>query len=130
MSIPARAPLVISATRGNHGQSVALAAARHGIAATIVVPHGKSIEKNAAMRALGVELVEQVEVAVFCLAYPEIDVVGCRSGQRDIVLQRGDVAHRILGDFGQRFFGDGLDRIVGASPDAFPAAAQLAALGK
>jgi threonine dehydratase len=49
---------VISATRGNHGQSVALAARRHGLAATIVVPHGNSREKNAAMRALGAELVE------------------------------------------------------------------------
>ncbi len=49
---------VISATRGNHGQSIALAAARNGIAATIVVPHGNSIEKNAAMRAFGAELVE------------------------------------------------------------------------
>jgi threonine dehydratase len=49
---------VISATRGNHGQSVGFAARRHGIAATIVVPHGNSVEKNAAMRALGVELIE------------------------------------------------------------------------
>ena len=49
---------VISATRGNHGQSVGFAARRHGLAATIVVPHGNSVEKNAAMRALGVELIE------------------------------------------------------------------------
>lgn len=49
---------VVSATRGNHGQSVAFAAARHGLAATIVVPRGNSVEKNAAMRALGAELVE------------------------------------------------------------------------
>jgi len=49
---------VISATRGNHGQSIAFAARREGIAATIVVPHGNSVEKNAAMRALGAELVE------------------------------------------------------------------------
>jgi threonine dehydratase len=49
---------VISATRGNHGQSVGFAAARHGFHATIVVPRGNSIEKNAAMRALGVELLE------------------------------------------------------------------------
>ncbi|HTR85185.1 MAG TPA: threonine dehydratase [Reyranella sp.] len=49
---------VISATRGNHGQSIALAARRAGIAATIVVPRGNSIEKNAAMRAFGAELVE------------------------------------------------------------------------
>ena len=49
---------VISATRGNHGQSIALGAAKVGIAATIVVPHGNSVEKNAAMRAFGAELVE------------------------------------------------------------------------
>jgi threonine dehydratase len=49
---------VISATRGNHGQSIALAAARNGIAATIVVPYGNSVEKNAAMRAFGAELLE------------------------------------------------------------------------
>jgi len=49
---------VFSATRGNHGQSVAFAAARHGLHASIVVPHGNSREKNAAMRALGAELIE------------------------------------------------------------------------
>lgn len=50
---------VISATRGNHGQSIALAAARVGISATIVVPRGNSVEKNAAMRAFGAELIEE-----------------------------------------------------------------------
>lgn len=49
---------VVTATRGNHGQSVALAAKRHGLGATIVVPHGNSIEKNAAMQAFGARLVE------------------------------------------------------------------------
>jgi threonine dehydratase len=49
---------VVSATRGNHGQSIARAAAHHGLTATIVVPHGNSLEKNAAMRALGAELIE------------------------------------------------------------------------
>jgi len=49
---------VISATRGNHGQSIGFAARRLGLQATIVVPHGNSVEKNAAMRALGVTLVE------------------------------------------------------------------------
>ena len=49
---------VISATRGNHGQSMGWAARRHGVACTIVVPRGNSHEKNAAMRALGVTLVE------------------------------------------------------------------------
>jgi threonine dehydratase len=49
---------VVSATRGNHGQSIALSAGLHGLTATIVVPHGNSREKNAAMRALGAELIE------------------------------------------------------------------------
>jgi threonine dehydratase len=50
---------IVTATRGNHGQSLAYAGARAGIAVTIVVPHGNSIEKNAAMRAFGAELIEQ-----------------------------------------------------------------------
>jgi threonine dehydratase len=49
---------VIAATRGNHGQSIAFAAQRHGLRAAIVVPHGNSREKNEAMRARGVELIE------------------------------------------------------------------------
>jgi threonine dehydratase len=49
---------VICATRGNHGQSIAFNGARTGIPVTIVVPHGNSPEKNAAMRALGADLVE------------------------------------------------------------------------
>ncbi len=49
---------VISATRGNHGQSIGWAARAHGVACTIVVPQGNSLEKNAAMRALGVTLIE------------------------------------------------------------------------
>lgn len=48
---------VVAATRGNHGQSVALAARRHGLTSTIVVPHGNSVEKNAAMEAFGAELI-------------------------------------------------------------------------
>ena len=49
---------LITATRGNHGQSVALAGQRFRIPVTIVVPFGNSIEKNAAMRAQGAKLVE------------------------------------------------------------------------
>lgn len=49
---------VVSATRGNHGQSLAFAARRLSLSATLVVPHGNSSEKNAAMRALGGEVVE------------------------------------------------------------------------
>ena len=50
---------IVSATRGNHGQSLAFAAGRAGVEPIIFVPHGNSTEKNAAMRALGATLVEQ-----------------------------------------------------------------------
>lgn len=50
---------VVAATRGNHGQSVTFAARRQGLRVVIVVPRGNDEEKNAAMRALGAELVEQ-----------------------------------------------------------------------
>ncbi len=59
--LAARAPRpagVVTATRGNHGQSIGFAARALGLAAVVVVPHGNSVEKNAAMRALGVELIE------------------------------------------------------------------------
>src|SRR5262249_45051632 len=46
----------VTATRGNHGQSVAVAAARNSLPCLIVVPHGNSPEKNAAMRGFGAEL--------------------------------------------------------------------------
>jgi len=49
---------LITATRGNHGQSVALAGQRFKVPVTIVVPHGNSSEKNAAMRGQGANLVE------------------------------------------------------------------------
>ncbi|WP_033069507.1 threonine dehydratase [Thalassospira australica] len=49
---------IISATRGNHGQSLAHAASRFGMSATIIVPYGNSVEKNAAMRAWGAEVIE------------------------------------------------------------------------
>ena len=49
---------IISATRGNHGQSLALAAGHFDLPVTIVVPQGNSVEKNAAMRAFGAELIE------------------------------------------------------------------------
>lgn len=49
---------VIAATRGNHGQGVALAARRLGLTATVVVPHGNSREKNRSMQSLGAELIE------------------------------------------------------------------------
>jgi threonine dehydratase len=52
---------IISATRGNHGQSLAFAASRHGMPVTIYVPHGNSVEQNRAIRGFGAELVEHGE---------------------------------------------------------------------
>jgi len=52
---------IVSATRGNHGQSLAYAGRRHGLVVTIVVPNGNSGEKNAAMRAQGACLIEHGE---------------------------------------------------------------------
>jgi threonine dehydratase len=49
---------IVSATRGNHGQSLAYAGQRFGVPVTVVVPHNNSVEKNAAMRAFGARLVE------------------------------------------------------------------------
>ena len=49
---------LVTATRGNHGQSVALAAHRFNVSAHIVVPRGNSAEKNTAMRAQGADLIE------------------------------------------------------------------------
>ena len=50
---------VIAATRGNHGQAVAFAAARYGLRCAVVVPHGNSVSKNRAMQAFGAELIER-----------------------------------------------------------------------
>jgi threonine dehydratase len=55
---PAERRGVITATTGNHGQSIALACRREGVPCTIVVPLGNNPEKNAAMRAFGAELIE------------------------------------------------------------------------
>ncbi|MBT3915108.1 MAG: threonine dehydratase, partial [Rhodospirillaceae bacterium] len=63
---------IISATRGNHGQSLAFAASRYGIAATILVPFGNNPEKNDAMRALGAELIEHGEDFQEAREYAEV----------------------------------------------------------
>jgi threonine dehydratase len=60
---------VVAATRGNHGQSIAVAAQRHGLRSLIVVPHGNSHEKNAAMKARGAELIEYGEDFQAALEY-------------------------------------------------------------
>jgi threonine dehydratase len=49
---------ILSATRGNHGQSLAFAAGRYGLPVTIYVPHGNSTGKNRAMKAFGANLIE------------------------------------------------------------------------
>src|SRR5271163_3598458 len=54
----AKIPGVITATRGNHGQSIAFAAARSGIAATIYVPQNNSLDQNSAIAAFGAKVVE------------------------------------------------------------------------
>jgi threonine dehydratase len=54
-------PGIISATRGNHGQSLAFAASRRGVPVTIYVPHGNSVEQNRAIRGFGAELIEHGE---------------------------------------------------------------------
>ena len=64
---------VIAATRGNHGQSIAFAAARLGIASTLVVPEGNAAGKNAAMGAFGGELV--VHGADFEAAYEHAQAI-------------------------------------------------------
>jgi threonine dehydratase len=51
-------PGICTATRGNHGQGQAMAATAAGLRAKVYVPHGNSVEKNAAMRAYGAELIE------------------------------------------------------------------------
>ena len=52
---------LISATRGNHGQSIAFSGRRHGLPVTIYVPRGNSVEKNRATKTFGAELVEHGE---------------------------------------------------------------------
>ncbi len=49
---------VITATTGNHGQSIAMGCLREGVPCTILVPEGNNPEKNAAMRALGATVIE------------------------------------------------------------------------
>ena len=92
---------VITATRGNHGQSIPFAARREGIAATIVVPHGNSPEKNAAIRALGAELIEAghdfdaAKAAAEALAAERgLDMVA--SFQPDLVLGVSTYAHELF----------------------------------
>jgi threonine dehydratase len=82
---------IISATRGNHGQSLAFAASRAGVPATIYVPYGNGVEKNRAMQAFGAKLVEHGEdfQAAREEAYREADRAGLHivpAFHRDLVL--------------------------------------------
>lgn len=52
-----RCPGIVTATRGNHGQSIPFAARQYGIPVTVLVPEGNSVEKNAAMRGWGADVV-------------------------------------------------------------------------
>jgi len=92
---------IISATRGNHGQSLAFAARIHGLRAVICVPHGNSVEKNAAMRAFGAELVEhgqdfdQARLHAQTLA-AEQGLYFVNSFHRDLVVGVATYAHEFL----------------------------------
>lgn len=96
---------IITATRGNHGQSLAYAGARAGIAVTIVVPHGNSTEKNAAMRAFGAELIEhgcdfdEARQAAIQLA-AERGLEYAPSFDRDLVVGVATYAHELFSAFG------------------------------
>lgn len=92
---------VVSATRGNHGQSIAYAGQRAGLAVTIVVPHGNSREKNAAMRALGANLIEAGKD--FDEARAQLADLAERTGfepipsfHRDLVLGVATYAHELF----------------------------------
>jgi threonine dehydratase len=71
-------PGIVSATRGNHGQSLAWAGRRYGVPVTVVVPHGNSVEKNAAMRAFGARIVEHGDD--FEMARDEAARIAAREG--------------------------------------------------
>jgi threonine dehydratase len=92
---------IVTATRGNHGQSLAFAGARAGIAVTIVVPHGNSTEKNESMRAFGATLIEYgrdfdeaKEAAVRIAAERGLDFAP--SFHRDFVLGVATYAHELF----------------------------------
>src|SRR5215470_3622931 len=95
---------IVSATTGNHGQSLAFAGQRLGLAVTIVVPLGNSPEKNAAMRAFGAELIEHgrdfdeakdraAEIAA------ERGLAFAPSYHRDLVIGVATYAHELLTAF-------------------------------
>jgi threonine dehydratase len=137
---------VVTGTRGNHGQSVALAAAQYGLRATVVVPRGNSLEKNAAMRAYGATVIEHgadfqaalehaTELARqrgwhFVPAFDRRLVVGVATYAWELFLQQPDLARVYVpiglgsGICGVAAARAALDRdieIVGVVADAAPA---------
>jgi threonine dehydratase len=93
---------IVSATRGNHGQSLACAGGRAGLRVAIVVPHGNSVEKNAAMHGFGAELIEhgrdfdEAKERAATLAR-ECGYEFVPSFHRDLVIGVATYAHEFLG---------------------------------
>src|ERR1700731_1915241 len=92
---------IVSATTGNHGQSLAFAGQRLGLKVTIVAPIGNSPEKNAAMRAFGAELIEHGRD--FDEAKDRAAVIAAERGfefapsfHRDLVVGVATYAHELL----------------------------------
>jgi threonine dehydratase len=80
---------IVSATRGNHGQSLAFAGRAAGIDVTIVVPEGNSPDKNAAMRGLGAELI--VYGRDFQSAREHADMLGAQRGLEAVPVYHPDL---------------------------------------
>nr|WP_321446271.1 threonine dehydratase [uncultured Cohaesibacter sp.] len=92
---------LISATRGNHGQSLAFAARVEGLHASIVVPHGNSAEKNAAMKSFGATLIEEGDdFDLACgFAFQEAERAGLHmvpSFHEDLVAGVGTYAYEMM----------------------------------
>jgi threonine dehydratase len=92
---------IVTATRGNHGESLAFAGARAGIAVTIVVPQSNSIEKNAAMQSFGAKLIEHgrdfdeaKEAAIRVARERELEYAP--SFHRDFVIGVATYAHELF----------------------------------
>lgn len=97
---------VITASTGNHGQSIPFAAAREGVQAVIVVPVNNSKDKNAAMRALGAELIETGHD--FDAARVEMERLAAERGldivpsfHRELVMGVSTYAHELFGAAGE-----------------------------
>jgi threonine dehydratase len=96
---------IVSATRGNHGQSLAFAGRAAGIAVTIVVPQGNSPDKNAAMKGFGAEVI--VHGRDFQQAREHAAVLGAERGLEvvpsyhpDLVLGVATYARELFGAMG------------------------------